>query len=110
MAIPIIYNIRSVIIRWTSNAVAVLGIAGVVAVFVATLSMARGFEAALVSSGSPKNAMVRRGGSSSEMESVITLPQIKVISDAPGIAKAQRWQSAGKSGGNRHCIASAARH
>jgi len=87
MAIPIIYNIRSIIIRWTSNAVAVLGIAGVVAVFVATLSMARGFEAALVSSGSPQNAMVRRGGSSSEMESVITLSQIKVISDAPGIAK-----------------------
>jgi len=87
MAIPIIYNIRSVIIRWTSNAVAVLGIAGVVAVFVATLSMARGFEAALVSSGSPQNAMVRRGGSSSEMESVIALPQIKVITDAPGIAK-----------------------
>jgi putative ABC transport system permease protein len=87
MAIPIIYNIRSIIIRWTSNAVAVLSIAGVVAVFVATLSMARGFEAALVSSGSPQNAMVRRGGSSSEMESVITLPQIKVISDAPGIAK-----------------------
>ncbi|MCX5901928.1 MAG: hypothetical protein NTV89_00320 [Proteobacteria bacterium] len=40
MAIPLIYNIRSIIIRWSSNAVAVLGIAGVVAVFVATLSMA----------------------------------------------------------------------
>ena len=87
MAIPLIYNIRSIIIRWSSNAVAVLGIAGVVAVFVATLSMARGFEVALVSSGSPMNAMVRRGGSSSEMESVITLPQVKVISDAPGIAR-----------------------
>lgn len=87
MALPIIYNIRSIIIRWASNAVAVLGIAGVVAVFVATLSMARGFEAALVSSGSPYNAMVRRGGSSSEMESVIMLPQIKVIRDAPGIAQ-----------------------
>ncbi len=87
MAIPIIYNIRSIIIRWASNSVAVLGIAGVVAVFVAMLSMARGFEAALVSSGSPQNAMVRRGGSSSEMESVVTLSQVKVISDALGIAK-----------------------
>jgi putative ABC transport system permease protein len=87
VALPLIYNIRSVKVRWTSTTIAVLGIAGVVAVFVAMLSMARGFKATLVSSGSPHNAIVRRGGSLSEMESAITLDQIRVITDAPGIMR-----------------------
>ena len=53
MAIPVIYNVRSVKARWTSAIVAVLGIAGTVGVFVAMLSLARGFKATLVASGSP---------------------------------------------------------
>ena len=63
MAIPVIYNMRSVKARWTSAVVAVLGIAGTVGVFVAMLSLARGFKATLVHSGSARNAMVRRAGS-----------------------------------------------
>ena len=58
MAIPFVYNVRSVRQRWTSGIVAVLGIAGAVGVFVAMLSMARGFRATLVASGSPANAIV----------------------------------------------------
>ena len=50
MAIPIVYNLRSVKARWTSSIVAVLGIAGTVGVFVAMLSLARGFRATLISS------------------------------------------------------------
>jgi putative ABC transport system permease protein len=86
MAIPLVYTIRSVRARWASNVVAVLGIAGVVAVFVAMLAMAKGFQATLVDSGSEGNAIVRRGGASSEMDSIVTLDQLKVISDAPGVA------------------------
>ena len=44
MAIPIIYNLRSVRARWVSAIVAVLGIAGTVGVFIAMLSLARGFK------------------------------------------------------------------
>lgn len=88
MTIPLIYSIRSVRVRWASNLVAVLGIAGVVGVFVAMLSMAKGFQKTLVDSGSPGNALVRRGGSQSEMDSIITLEELKVISDAPGVARA----------------------
>ena len=55
MAIPLVYNFRSVRARWTSAIVAVLGIAGTVGVFVAMLSLARGFKATLVSSGSDDN-------------------------------------------------------
>jgi putative ABC transport system permease protein len=87
MALPLIYNARSVRVRWAATSIAVLGIAGVVAVFVAMLSMARGFKATLVASGSPGNAIVRRGGSLSEMESAITLDQFRVIADAPGIMR-----------------------
>lgn len=86
MAIPLTYTLRSVKVRWASNLVAVLGIAGVVAVFVAMLAMAKGFQKTLVESGSPRNAIVMRGGATTEMMSVITLDQVKVIEDAPGVA------------------------
>jgi ABC-type lipoprotein release transport system permease subunit len=48
MAIPVVYNLRSVKERWTSAVVAVLGIAGTVGVFIAMLSLAFGFKATLV--------------------------------------------------------------
>jgi len=86
-AVPISYNFRSIRARWTSTIVAILGIAGTVGVFVAMLSLARGFKAALVASGSPGNALVMRAGSSSEMMGGITLDSIRVLEDAPGIAR-----------------------
>jgi len=90
MALPLIYNIRSIRVRWVSTAVAVCGVAGVVAVFVAMLAMAQGFQATLVASGSPCNAMVRRGGANSEMDSALTLDQIKIAGDAPGVLRDER--------------------
>ncbi|MGC2767871.1 MAG: ABC transporter permease [Candidatus Acidiferrum sp.] len=86
-SVPVSYNFRSIRARWTSTIVAVLGIAGTVGVFVAMLSLARGFKATLVASGSPGNALVMRAGSSSEMMGGITLDSIKVLQDAPGIAR-----------------------
>jgi len=87
MAIPIIYNLRSVRARWVSAIVAVLGIAGTVGVFIAMLSLARGFKATLVASGSPDNALIRRAGSTGEIDGTVPLDQVKVIQDAPGIAR-----------------------
>ena len=87
MAIPVIYNFRSVKARWTSAIVAVLGIAGTVGVFVAMLSLARGFRATLVSSGSEDNALVMRAGATSEMTGGIFLDAVKIIQDEPGIAR-----------------------
>jgi putative ABC transport system permease protein len=86
MAIPIVYNVRSVKARWTSSIVAVLGIAGTVGVFVAMLSLARGFRATLVSSGSVDNAIAMRAGATSEMMSGIKLEDVKILQDAPGVA------------------------
>lgn len=87
MAIPIIYNVRSVKARWTSTIVAVLGIAGTVGVFVAMLSLARGFRATLVASGSPDNALIVRAGATSEMTSGVPLDSVKILQDEPGIAR-----------------------
>ena len=87
MAIPIVYNFRSVKSRWTSTIVAVIGIAGTVGVFVAMLSLARGFKATLVSSGSEDNAIVTRAGATSEMTSGMGLDSVKILQDAPGIAR-----------------------
>ena len=86
MAIPIVYNLRSVRARWTSSVVAVLGIAGTVGVFVAMLSMAKGFQATLVASGSAGNALVTRAGATSEMTGAVSLDEVKVLQDAPGVA------------------------
>jgi putative ABC transport system permease protein len=87
MAIPVVYNIRSVQRRWTSSLVAVLGIAGTVAVFVAMLALARGFQATIVSSGLPDNAIVQQAGSDSEMTSAVLLEDTRAISDLPQVAR-----------------------
>ena len=85
-SVPISYNFRSIRARWTSTIVAILGIAGTVGVFVAMLSLARGFRATLVASGSPDDALVMRAGSTTEMMGGITLDSVKLVQDKPGVA------------------------
>ena len=87
IAIPIIYNVRSTKARWTSAIVAVLGIAGTVGVFVAMLALAQGFRATLVSSGSADNAIILRAGSNSEMESGVSLDNVNILQDEPGVGR-----------------------
>jgi putative ABC transport system permease protein len=87
LPIPLSYNVRSVKARWTSAIVAVLGIAGTVGVFVAMLSLARGFKTTLVSSGSDDNAIIMRAGATSELTGGVSLDAVKIAQDAPGIAR-----------------------
>ncbi|HTM87179.1 MAG TPA: ABC transporter permease [Terriglobales bacterium] len=87
MAIPLNYNLNSLRVRWSSTVVAVLGIAGTVGVFVAMLALAKGFRTTLVASGSPSNALLLRGGATSEMSSAVSLDQERIIEDAPGVAR-----------------------
>lgn len=87
MAIPLAYNLRSIRVRWTSTLVAVLGIAGTVGVFVAMLSLARGFKVTVASSGSASNAIIRRAGSTAEVDGALPLAQVRVIEVAPGVAR-----------------------
>ena len=87
MAIPVAYNLLSAKERWTSSVVAVLGIAGTVGVFVAMLALARGFQATLTSSGLPENAIVQRSGADNEMTSVLSVDDVRIVEDAPQVAR-----------------------
>ena len=80
-------NLRTLPQRLGSSAVAVVGIAGVVIVFVAVLSMAEGFFAAMAGAGSPERALVMRAGADDEMTSGLGGPETDVIRQAPGIRR-----------------------
>ena len=88
MKIPLIYNLRSVAQRPMSTALTALGIALVVAVFVAMLALANGFIAALVQTGSSDNVLLLRRGADSELSSGIPREAISIISASPHIAAA----------------------
>jgi putative ABC transport system permease protein len=87
MPLPLTYNIRNLKIRWHSSLTSVISIALVVAIFIIILSMSSGIEKALSITGSPDNAIVRRDGSTTEMDSVLDREQASIISSLPDIAK-----------------------
>ena len=80
-------NIRSIRARLGSSSVAVVGIAGVVLVFVAVLSIAEGVAATMKASGDPNTVLVLRSGSDTEMTSSLGGDSVRVIQDAPGVAR-----------------------
>jgi putative ABC transport system permease protein len=80
-------SIRTIPQRLGSSAVAIVGIAGVVIVFVSVLSMAEGFFAALRSAGSPNRALVMRSGTDSEMTSILSGAEVEIIKQAPGLLR-----------------------
>ncbi len=77
-------DVRTVPQRFGASVVALIGIAGVVVVFVSVLSIGEGFRAALVGAGSPSRAIVMRNGSESEMTSGLTGPETEIVKQAPG--------------------------
>ena len=80
-------NIRSLPQRVGSSVVAVIGVAAVVLVFAAVLSMAKGFERTMVSAGSEDTAIIMRSGSTSELNSGLSNDQVLIIAAAPGVLK-----------------------
>jgi len=78
-------NLRTIPARLGSSAVGVVGIAGVVVVFVSVLSIAAGFSAAMQGAGSPTRAIITRSGADDEMSSILLGPEIELIKQAPGI-------------------------
>ena len=83
-------NIRTIPQRLTSSGVAIIGIAGVVVVFVSVLSIATGFSAAMRESGAPNRALVMRSGADSEMTSGFGGEDVEIIKQAPGIRRAEQ--------------------
>ena len=81
-------SLRTLPQRAGASAVAVVGVAGVVLVFVAVLSIAEGFRGALAGAGSPDTAIIMRGGSDSELSSALPLADTRIIKDAAGVRRA----------------------
>jgi putative ABC transport system permease protein len=73
--------------RLGASSVVVVGIAGVVGVLVAMLAMGEGFRATLASTGGNDTAIVLRGGSQAETNSVITRDQVPLLESLDGIAR-----------------------
>ncbi len=80
-------NIRNLPQRVGSSVVAVIGVAAVVLVFAAVLSMAKGFERTMIAAGSDNTAVIMRSGSTSELNSGISNEQALIIADAPGVLR-----------------------
>ncbi len=82
-----VLNLRTIPQRLGSSIVAIIGIAGVVVVLVAVLSIAEGFRASMQEAGSPDRAIVMRSGADSEMTSGLGGPETDVIKQAPGLVR-----------------------
>jgi putative ABC transport system permease protein len=78
-------NVKSIPERWAPTLVIVIGLAGVVAVFTALLSMATGFESTLRATGRTDVAIVLRGGSQTELNSAFDRDSIDLIKQAQGV-------------------------
>jgi putative ABC transport system permease protein len=80
-------NLRSIGQRIGSSSVAIVGIAGVVLVFVGVLSIAEGFRAAMTDVGDRQTVIVMRAGSDTEMTSGLGNETTRIVMDKPGIMR-----------------------
>jgi putative ABC transport system permease protein len=80
-------NLKSLPKRFWLSLSTVIAVTLVVVVLLAFLAMRNGFQHTLASAGADDVAMILRAGSQSEVASVITRDQIRLIEEAPGIAK-----------------------
>lgn len=80
-------NLRSIGQRIGSSSVAIVGIAGVVLVFVGVLSIAEGFRAAMTDVGDRQTVIVMRAGSDTEMTSGLGNETARIVMDKPGIMR-----------------------
>jgi putative ABC transport system permease protein len=82
-----LFALRTIPERKGAAVAAAVGIAGVVAVLVGVLSIAEGFRAAMTITGPNDVAIVLRSGADNEMTSGLSREEVRLISDAPGVAR-----------------------
>lgn len=85
----VVMNLQSIPQRLGASLVIVVGIAGVVGVLVALLSMSQGLGKTLGSTGRADRMVITRGGSNGELSSFLDRPSITVIKQDPAIARAK---------------------
>lgn len=80
-------NIRNIPARLGPSLVVVVGIGGVVAVLVALMAMAQGFQATMQGAGHDDRVIILRAGANSEINGSISFEQANIIRNKPGIKK-----------------------
>ena len=83
----VLMNLKSVPQRLGASLVIVIGIAGVVGVLVAMLSMSAGLNRTLTATGDPDRAIVLRGGANGELASILERSAATLIKQDPAIAR-----------------------
>ena len=86
MAIPISYNVRNVLARPVSTLTTAVGVGLTVAIFIGALALVSGFRAAMLTTGSPANAIALRKGADSEISSGIGRDAANIIRALPDVA------------------------
>ncbi len=92
MALPVSYNVRSLLVRWKTSLLAMFGIGLVVTVFIVLLAMVSGFRLVLRATGLPDNGIVTQRGSNSELTSWLTKDNADVISVDGRVAREKDGQ------------------
>jgi len=80
-------NLKSLPQRLWLSLSTIIAVALVVIVLLAFLAMGNGFQRTLASAGAEDVAVILRGGSQSEVNSVVTRDQVLLVEEAPGVAK-----------------------
>src|SRR3954471_11318432 len=87
MALPIKYNVKSVLVRWRSTLATILGVGLVVAVYMLVQALAVGLESSSGNTGTEGNLLIMRKGSTAESSSQIQLAQLRTIQYLDGIER-----------------------
>lgn len=88
MAIPLVYNLRNLVVRKTTTLMTALGIALTVSVLVAVLALVNGLRAAFQSTANPLNVLVMRKGSTSELSGGMSRSVFDDLKSEAGISRA----------------------
>ena len=83
----VLMNLRAIPDRLAPSLVIVIGIAGVVAVMVALLSMSSGLQQTLGATGREDQVVVSRGGSQGELSSFLTIGSMTLIKQDRAVAR-----------------------
>ncbi|MCX5886564.1 MAG: ABC transporter permease [Proteobacteria bacterium] len=87
MAIPLKYNLRSILNRRVSTILIIVGISLVVMIFISMMAMALSMRRAIVQTGSSDNVIINNKSTSSIELSMIPEEVVNVIKYLPGIKK-----------------------
>ncbi len=87
IVVVVAMNLKSLPQRFWSSLTTMLSIAVVVGVLLAFLAMSDGFEKTLEGSGSDDVAVILNAGSQAELNSGLSGEVVKIVSNAPGIAR-----------------------